>query len=131
MDDVTEKLTMDLSSPAFDSGSNTFSVDASLVNNSDTAVHGPVAARVLRLSSSMGVVRIVTPANGITGPGALWNFGDELTGGQLAPHQHSSAKRLLFWVPTMHPLSITNFYGLVKFDAELLAPHQAAGASAK
>lgn len=63
------------------------------VNAADT-VAGPLALRLLDLTSEVGTVHVVNADAGGTGEGAVWDFTRLLPGGRLLPHERTPARRV-------------------------------------
>ena len=122
LDDISEKVTLDLSNVSYDRAKNEASVTARLKNTSKETLRGPVKARVVALSSDAGSAQIVNSDNGQVGAGAVWDFSALVPAGELKPDSVSESKRLLFRVSDFRPFLRGNdpHYGLVSLDARVL-----------
>ena len=124
LEDVSSKTTLELSHSSFDRVRNTVSLTARLKNASQDTLTGPFKARVVGLTSELAYgVAVANSANGVQGPGAVWDFSDAVRGGVLRPGEESAPKRLLFRLSDLRPLRDGNDFhtGVVTLEARILA----------
>jgi hypothetical protein len=124
LENLSEKVVIRYTNTRYDRGTNKLSVDAQLLNVSNDTIIGPVKARVLRLSSEMGISRILKSENSEGGVGAVWDFTSLLKDGLLRPNEKSELKRLEFIVSDLQPLrpypiAAHRGLGLVRIEAKL------------
>lgn len=101
---VTNDVTLECANARFDRTTADVSVDAYLVNTSKAPLEGPVQARLMTLTSKMGVPRlIVGSTNGQQERGAIIDFTPSLRDGKLAPNERTKAVRLVFHLDALHP----------------------------
>lgn len=101
---VTNDVTLELANASFSRSNADVSIDAYLLNTSKKPIHGPVQARLMTLTSQMGVPRlIVGSANGVQERGAIVDFTPSLHAGRLAPSERSNAVRLVFHLDGLRP----------------------------
>ncbi len=128
LSDVTDKVTLDFKNCQFDRAAGTVSVDAYLGNTSDVALKTPLVVRVLSLDSGMGAAAVANAGNGESGPGAAWDFSQDLPHRDegLAPGEVSAPKRLVFRLGGIRwehdPPSATELENFIHFEAKVLAP---------
>ena len=108
--DVSNIVRLSLSDVSFDPAASRLRANARLVNLSrdkrDT-VRGPTKARVVTLTSQLGAVSVEDSDNGVTGPGAIWDFTTLLRGGMLAPGDSSNPKRVALQVRDRRSRSVS------------------------
>ena len=119
LDDITENLTLFVESNRYDRSMNRLTLAARLKNTSKDAVRAPVHARLIGLTSQLGVPTVVGADNGLSGVGAIWEFTSP--GGVILPDSGTASKTLTFGLSELRPLVPTkvrpNFTsGLVHFD---------------
>ena len=103
LDDLTGLVTIDLANSNFDPATKLTTIDATLVNTSDSALSTPLKLRVIGLESRLAVPEIVGSDNGISGVGAVWDLSDLIDGGSLGPGQSSRPRRLRFHMKDLQP----------------------------
>jgi hypothetical protein len=98
LEDVTEKVTLDLKNGKFDRTTGTLSIDAYLENTSDQKLMAPLKIRVLSLDSKMGLSEIQNGDNREPGAGAVWDFSREIPDEHagLAPGGRTKLRPLTF-----------------------------------
>lgn len=106
--DVTNDVTLGILNAEFNRATGIVTADAYLSNTSKKTISGPIVARVLAVSSALGVPMILESTNGLPNVGALLNFTDMLRGNALAPGAKSATKRLTFRLLHVRPMSIPN-----------------------
>jgi hypothetical protein len=120
--DITSKATLEIESHTFkyDPENKTITADARIVNTSGLAIHAPLIVRVNKLSSSFAdLVRVENADNGEHDIGAEWDFSSAIPNGQLAPHEKSAPKHLVFRLTASKPMNGGNMeYGhMLNLDA--------------
>jgi hypothetical protein len=128
LDDLSDRLTLELSNVTFDRATGQGVLQARLENTSKEALKGPLKARVISLRSDVGVPALGGTVNGLTGVGAMWDFTPLLKDGQLAANTKSDPMTIKFRLTDLRPLvqGNRNRFGLIAFDVKLLgnAPPQ-------
>ena len=81
--DLNPRVTLRYRSERLDPRTGDLQIAASLVNRSNTPIHGPVKLRLLWVESQCGKAIAVNAANEFAGPGAIWDFSGALTGEKL------------------------------------------------
>ena len=124
LDDVTDKLTVDVRATNYDRLTGTLTLSARLKNTSKDVVRAPLKARVINLSSQLAVPTIVGAANGVSGVGAIWDWSDAIPAGGLLPDSLSSARTLRFHLSDLRPIRRPRqpgggLSGLVRFDTRI------------
>lgn len=92
--DVTDQVTIDYADTRYDARTHTVSVAAKITNTSDAVIRAPIKVRVLSLTSSAGVPRLVAPARDAGATGTVLDFGGAVPSGELRPGASSGAVRL-------------------------------------
>jgi hypothetical protein len=133
LDDVTDNLTVDVRSTVYDRASGVLTLTARLKNTSKDTVRRPLKARVIRLSSELGVPAIVGAVNGEAGVGAIWEWSDAIPATGLLPDSVSSLRTLRFHVSDLRPIRRPRqpgggLSGLVRFDARIYGGTRGGGA---
>ncbi len=101
---VTNDVTLELANARFDRSDAEVSIDAYLVNTSKKPILGPVQARLMTLTSQMGIPRLISrSANGQEERGAIVDFTPSLHDGRLAPNARSNAVHLVFHLDGLRP----------------------------
>ena len=120
--DVTGSLRLELTNLVHDPANGTISADAKLTNVSKRPVPLPLTARVLDVSSDVGIPEIVTSDNRAEGAGALWRFGAD-AGATLDPQKSTPVRRLVFRLREVRPFHEGKEFhnGLIRVQARLLA----------
>lgn len=106
--DVTNNVSVALPNPTFDRAAGTITSDVYLINTSKKPVSGPVVARILTLSSPLGMPYVLGSANGLSGAGAVLNLSSLLRGRTLPPGAASATKRLTFRLANLRPMQTPN-----------------------
>jgi hypothetical protein len=102
--DVSSKVTLELTDSAFERETNTVSVVVRLGNVSTDTLVGPFHGRVTELSSELARrIELVGNAPG-AGTSRVIDFSDVVPRGLLAPGQRSQPKRLVFRLSDLQPL---------------------------
>ncbi|MCD6193972.1 MAG: exo-alpha-sialidase [Candidatus Aminicenantes bacterium] len=104
MDNIADKVMLELSNITIDRTSGRVSVDARLKNISDKTIYGPVKVRVIKLDSSLGHLRIENADNGKKGIGGIWDFTPFLINNQIKPNESSKVKKLVFRLSDVLPV---------------------------
>ncbi len=122
LDDVSDKVALEIVSTDFDRKSDTLAVRVKLENTSDRTVEAPVKLRVLSMTSELGQPAALGTENGVPGPGAVWNLTPALPDGALKPGQETVPRLLGFRLTDLRPFrqGKTIHYGLVSLDARVL-----------
>ncbi|MBI1872266.1 MAG: exo-alpha-sialidase [Acidobacteria bacterium] len=122
LDDVTAKVTLDVTDTTYDRSTKTVVMRARLKNTSKDTVHGPVNVRVIALQSDVGVPTIVNATNGAAGLGAVWDFSPLVKSGELKPDEVSDPLELRFRLDDVRALrqGQRSRFGLVNLDAKVL-----------
>jgi hypothetical protein len=106
LDDVSGKLTLSITNAEFDVARGTISAEASVENNSDEAVGGPVRVRVLSFRSGIGTPELIVGGSLSPSGGVVLDYTDLLPGQSLAPEQRSRPRKLqirIRQIGTVHP----------------------------
>jgi hypothetical protein len=121
--DVTDDLTLETQSTAYDRSTNTLTVTARIRNTSRDTVHAPLKARVISLTSQLGVPSVVGAANGLSTTGAIWDFGNTIGSRGLLPDSATAPRTLRFRLTDVRPLRVARQgglnSGLVRFAVRL------------
>jgi hypothetical protein len=122
LDDITDKVTMEMNEASYDRTSDLVKVNVQLKNKSSAVLEGPIKLRVLKLQSALGIVEIVNSDNGLKEDGAVWDFSAQLKERVLRPNEFSGTKTLIFRLTKPKPFREGNKfnYGLVGIDARIL-----------
>lgn len=125
MTDVSDKVTLEATPPAYDARTGRLTMTAVLKNTSKDTIHGPVKVRVIAVDSDLGRAAISGADNGRPGPGAVWDLSPLIEGGVLRPDERSAPRQLTFTVTDLLPFQRSpgdDFRtGLIKIDARVLA----------
>ena len=123
LDDVSDRIALQVVKTAYDRASNRLTVETRLRNTSDAAIRGPFKVRLLDLTSQIGAVEALDAENGERGPGAVFDYGAAIPGGMLGPGQESSPRPLSFRLTNLRPFrqGKTIRYGLASLSARVLA----------
>lgn len=123
LDDVSDKVALEILSTDYDRKSDQLAVRVKLKNTSDRRIEAPVELRILSMASEVGQPSALGTENGVSGPGAVWNLTSALPDGSLKPDQESTPMRLDFKLTNLRPFrqGKTIRYGLVSLDARVLA----------
>jgi hypothetical protein len=103
LDDISAKVTVELTYAARDRAKGLLTVTARLKNISKDTIRGPVKVRAIALSSKLASVSIANADNALTGPGAVWDFTTTLPGGRLLPDSVGGVRTLVFRCEDMRP----------------------------
>jgi hypothetical protein len=98
LDDVSASTMLELSDCSHDKANNVVSCSARLKNTSKDTLRAPLKMRVVTLTSELGTPRILNADNGVSGVGAVWEFGKEIDGGWLKPGENSHSKLFRFQI---------------------------------
>jgi hypothetical protein len=98
-EDVSDKLTLDITANTYDHASNSLTAVARLQNTSAQVVAGPFHVRVVSLSSGLGEPTVVAADNGRPGVGAEWIFSAKA----LTPGAATGTKALHFKLANIQP----------------------------
>jgi hypothetical protein len=122
LDDVTTKVTLDVTGTTYDRSTRTVVMRARVKNTSKDTVRGPVKVRVIALQSDAAVPTIVNATNQIAGPGAVWDFSPAVKSGELKPDEASDPLELRFKLDDIRALHQGKRlrFGLVNLDARVL-----------
>ena len=109
---------------AHDRGANRVTLTARLKNTSKDTLRGPVKVRVLTVGSEIAVARVANADNGVTGPGAVWDFSSTIPAAGLLPDSSAAAKDLVFTLSDVRPFrqGDANRFGIVNLTAKVLSP---------
>jgi len=122
-DDITSKVTLELTNSFFDRVNNTVVVSAQLENRSKDTLVAPIKGRVVSLSSAIArTIRLSGAASGDGGPASVVDFSDVIDGGVLRPDEKSRPKRLTFKLSDLVPMHVENEFrgGLVSMQMSIL-----------
>lgn len=126
-EDITSRVSLDLSQGSFDRRSHILTVLALLKNTSTKALPSVVKMRTLSLTSDMGVLKALNADNALSGAGALWEFSTR-SGGLLNPNAHSATRTLRFSLTHVPGIStdpaLLQAPQFVHIDAVMLAPRR-------
>jgi hypothetical protein len=128
--DVSDRLMIDfVGRPAFDPATGRVTLRARVKNTSKEIVHAPLKARVVSLRADLGEITVSEADNGLSGPGAIWDFTPQLRNGALGPNETSDARMLSFQVANLRPFQQGQEFRhqLVTFEAVFLAKLRPAG----
>lgn len=122
LEDVTDKIDLDVLSTDYERKSNRLTVRVKLKNTSDQAVEGPLKLRLIDLDSELGRAQAADSENGISGPGAVWSLDAVVPSGALKPGEESGPRDLTFRLSELRPFrdGKTIRYGLVSLQARVL-----------
>jgi hypothetical protein len=104
LDDITSRVSLELTELAFDRTKNILTANARLKNKSKATIRGPIKVRAIDLRSDLGVPTVVEPDNQHVGAGAVWDFTSLLKNQALAPNEQSGAKTLRFRLTDLRPM---------------------------
>jgi hypothetical protein len=126
LNDVSDKVDLQVMSTSYDEKSQTVTISARLKNHSKETLRGPMKARVVVLQSDFAIAHVASADNQMTGTGAVWDFSSLLNNNELKPGETSQAKTLVFRLQDVWPLDVTGRNGvmsrsLVNFEAKVLA----------
>lgn len=132
LEDVTGNVRLELTNVVHDRARGTITADARLTNTSKRPLPLPLTARVIDLSSDVGVPDIVASDNGASGAGAVWRFGPGsaasgasggASGAVLEPEKSTASRRLVFRLGEVRPFREGKefHYGLIHVTARMLA----------
>lgn len=82
-----------------------------------------MAWRGASLQSDVAVPAVVNGGNGMTGIGAIWDFGSLVKGSELKPGELSEGQDLQFRLADIRPLKqrVRPMFGLANLEAKVLA----------
>jgi hypothetical protein len=103
LDNVADKVQLELTQVRYEAKSGLLSSMASLKNTSKDTIKGPVKVRVVDVRSDLADVKIVGAENGLAGAGALWDFSSVIRGGQLLPDSSSAPRKVTFQLSDVRP----------------------------
>ncbi len=128
LQDVSDKVTLDLKSGKFDRATGLLTIDAYLGNTSEQTLKTPIKMRVITLESKMGQPTIVNAENQQPAAGAVWDFSDQIADKSkgFAPGEVAAPKRLTFRLTDVawgdNPPSADDLSRFLNFEAKVLAP---------
>lgn len=122
LEDISASVSIELTNCAYESSSKAVSCNARLKNIANSALHGPLKLRLIGLRSELGQPTVVNADNGRSGTGAVWDFGEKVTGKSLEPNQTSEVKQLRFHIASPRPFRQGDHfkYLIVELDAKVL-----------
>ena len=120
LDDLTDKLSLEVQSTGYDRSTNTVTVTGKFRNRSTSTVRAPLKARVISMSSQLGVPSVAGAANGVTTTGAILDFSNAIPARGLMPDSATAPQTLTFRLTDVRPLRISRQggglpSGLVRF----------------
>lgn len=90
---------------SFDSVTGTLSIDLRLANRGTLPIRTPIHLVLQHISSSAGEVSVVNAQNSVTGPGAIWDISQSVTGTQIPPGASTdNTFRLSFHLDLTHKI---------------------------
>lgn len=92
LDDVTSLIALEVSRTQYDPSTQTTTLTVALTNTSQQTVTGPLKVRVISLTSTSGVPRVVGADNGEVSAGAVWDFTRLLVDNRLGPRETTKAR---------------------------------------
>lgn len=124
LDDVTDNVILETQSTNYDRATNTLTLTARLRNTSKVTVRAPLKARVIALTSELGVAAIAGAANGVTTVGAIWDFGSMVPAAGLPPDSTTATRTLTFRLTDVRPIRLVKrnpgfTAGLVHFEVRV------------
>jgi hypothetical protein len=128
LDDVSRKVTLELTESVFDRSANNDEVTARLKNTSRDTLNGPFMGRIVNLRSALALgVELAGGADGSGGAGSVVDFTNIVPGGLLLPDARSEPKRLSFRLRDLKPLREGTEYnlGLVQMELRVFAKPRA------
>jgi hypothetical protein len=122
LDDVTSKVTLDIVETTYDRTAKVVAMRARLKNTSKETVRLPLKVRLTALKSDIGIPFVLNAMNGVSGLGAVWDFGNQVKGGELKADEVSDPVELRFRLDELRALrqGKRSRFGLVNFDAKVL-----------
>ena len=117
--DITKRVTLRYTSTSFDPGTGTLTLAVAVVNRSDAAISGPLKMRLLWSESLAGVPSVADSDNGVSGPGAIWDFSAALGSGVLQPWTESHPVTLSFKLREIDRSNIR--FPLLTFESRVYA----------
>jgi hypothetical protein len=122
LDDVTAKVTLDVTETTYDRSTKTVTMRARLKNMSKDTIRAPLHVRVVALQSDVGVPTILNATNRVAGLGAVWNVSPLVKSGELKPDEASDPLELRFRLDDIRALRQGKRmrFGLVNFDTKVL-----------
>lgn len=125
-EDVSDSVSVELTGCGYENSTKIVSCNAQLKNIANHALYGPLKLRLIGLRSELGQPTVVNADNGQSGAGAVWDFGEKMTGKSLEPNQMSEIKQLRFHISNPRPFRQENLfrYSLVELDARVLGHHR-------
>jgi hypothetical protein len=121
--DITSKAQVVLVGTNYDERGKRISATVRLKNISKDTIRGSVKLRLLSTASDIALVKAANSENGVSGPGAVWDFSSLLQGGVLLPDQESGDKQLLFSLSDVRSFKDVALFksNVLSFEAKVLA----------
>jgi hypothetical protein len=101
LEDISDKAYIHYTNFFADETYSQVSLTGVLVNRSDSDLYGPIKARLLRLQSDLGTMRVANAENHGDGVNAVWQF--ELADGALHPGETSKPIKFAFNIQNPKP----------------------------
>jgi hypothetical protein len=122
LEDVSEKVALDLTEASFDRGASTVTWTARLKNTSKDTIRGPVKGRVIELKSSIGVPKVAS--DGGRAEGTVLDFTPLLKNNVLLPGDSTATRKIVVKLNDLRPLATNREmkYSLVSMSIRVLAP---------
>lgn len=122
-DDVSAKVTLEMTASNFDRARHELTVAARLKNTSKDTVRGPFELRAITVLSDLGVPVATNTDAGGSGDGGVWHFGSAVPSGMLLPGAVSDSRNLTFRIdnPREAALLENPSFGMLSMDAKILA----------
>jgi hypothetical protein len=127
LEDVTDRVALNFSNLQYQPKLHAVTMDVSIVNRSKETIVAPLKLRLLSMHSEFSGPRAANAENGLSGPGAVWDFSPFIHGGTLKPGEQTKAKQLEFHFDSVgairpQPDTIYPYLpGVLTFNARVLA----------
>jgi hypothetical protein len=106
LEDITEKVTLELLRAEYDRKTDSLTVDVRRTNTSRNNLLTPFKARIVGLRSDIaGQPAIITEQNNRRGVGTLLSFAEANNGSTLRPGESTGVKRFIFQLSNTRPLA--------------------------
>jgi len=103
LDDLTQLTTLKWERSDYDRDKQTVTLTVHLDNTSRRTLEGPFKIRLIQLDSDVAALEAVGAANGLTGPGAVWDVTSFTGGSRLEPGGKSRTFPLTFKLHDVRP----------------------------
>ena len=126
LSNLSGRVNLETIGTSYDRTTNRLTFRTVLRNTSKTdTIRGPIKARVIVLTSENArTVEVANSENTVKGPGAVWDFTPQLSGGMLLPEKVSAPKDLVFQLSGLMPFreGTDLRLGFLNMEAKVLGP---------